>query len=109
MTVTVLLIFGAVAHQGDVILAREVLDQSQRELLAVVLDRPAARVDRAVHEQLSEVLARELRPRLPSREHGSEELLARRERRHPDVVAAGAHPAAAESRRENTQAVAFPV
>ena len=48
MPVALLLIFGAVAHQRHPAPSRELLDQAQRKLLAMVLNGSAALVDRAI-------------------------------------------------------------
>ena len=56
MPVTPTLILGAVAHQRDRPLSRELLDQAQRKFLAMVLDGSAALVDRAIKEKLLLVL-----------------------------------------------------
>src|SRR5919201_2401052 len=86
VAVALRLIFRAVAHQRHAAAAREPLDEAQRELLSVVLDRAAPRVHRAVHEQLATILAEELRPRDAARLTVPKETLARTERRHPHVV-----------------------
>ena len=63
VSVTVLLVFGALTHQRDVPAMCEPLDEPQRELLPVILDGPTARIDRPIHEQFGSVAGRELRPR----------------------------------------------
>ena len=50
VTMTLRLILGAVTHQRDAAGAREFLDETQRELLAMILDGSAARVDGAGQE-----------------------------------------------------------
>src|SRR6185295_11379356 len=60
--VAVRLVFGAVAHEGDPIPARELLDQTERELLTVILDRAAPRINGPVHEQLPAIFPNESGP-----------------------------------------------
>ena len=62
VSVTVLLILGALTHQRDVPATCKPLDESQRELLPVILDGQAARIDRPIHEQFGSVASSELRP-----------------------------------------------
>src|ERR1700681_248944 len=50
--VALLLILGAVAHQRHPAPSRELLHQTQRKLLAMVLNGSAALVDRTIEEQL---------------------------------------------------------
>jgi hypothetical protein len=57
------LVFGAVAHQGDPIPARKPLDQTERELLTVILDRAAPRINGSVHEQFPSIFPKESGPR----------------------------------------------
>ena len=59
---TLFLILIAVAHQRDVALRSQSLDQTERELLSMVLDAPTACVDRPVHQDFESVLAGEYRP-----------------------------------------------
>jgi len=53
MPMALLLVLIAVAHQCHSPLLRQPLDQPKRELLAVILDGPATRVDGAVQEHLT--------------------------------------------------------
>lgn len=53
---TLRLILVAVAHQRHRTAARELLQQAQRRLLAMVLDGPAALIDRAIEKELRSVL-----------------------------------------------------
>ena len=62
MPVAIILLFRALAHEGYGNLPGQLFDKAQRELLAMVFYRPAARINRAVHEQLSPVIAAELGP-----------------------------------------------
>ena len=59
---TLWLILIAVAHQGDILLAPQFLNQSQRKFLAVVLDAAIAPVDAATLPKLSSVTATKLGP-----------------------------------------------
>jgi hypothetical protein len=54
--VALCLIFGAVAEECHATRCSELLDEPQRELLAVVLNGSAALVDRAIKEQLLSIL-----------------------------------------------------
>jgi hypothetical protein len=56
------LIFFAVTQECHPTPTRELLDQAQRKLLSMVLNRPAALVDRAIKEKLGSILLGELRP-----------------------------------------------
>ena len=62
MPVTVFLVFGALTEQRDVPATCEPLDESQCELLPVILNGPAARIDWPIHEQFGSVAGGELRP-----------------------------------------------
>ena len=62
MPVALCLIFGTVAEERNATCGSELLDEAQRELLAVVLDGSAALVDRAIKVLLLLILAGELRP-----------------------------------------------
>ena len=63
VSVTLELILRTVTHDSDVALAGHLLQQTQRELLAVVLDRAAAGIDGSVHQQLAPVFSDKLSPR----------------------------------------------
>src|SRR5262245_27560968 len=105
MAVTLLLVFGAVTHERNVPFAGKLLDEAQRELLAVVLDRPALTVDRAVEKQFPPVGPSECGPRDLSGQKVPQQTLARSQARNPHVVARRGHPASAETRDEKAQAV----
>src|SRR5262245_17762847 len=100
-------LFGTMTHHGDGPGSGQPLDQPQCELLTVILDRAASSVDRPVHEELTSILADEPRPRDASGEHRLEQPLGGPERWHPDVVAAGRHPAASARGARNCRASRF--
>jgi hypothetical protein len=56
MPVALLLILGAMAHQGHPAPSREPLHQAQRKFLAMILNGSAALVDRAIKEKLVSIL-----------------------------------------------------
>jgi hypothetical protein len=105
MPVAFLLIFGTVAKQRHATPSRESLDQTQCELLAAVLDRSAALVDRPVKEKLLSILPRELRPGDFAILDGGQKALARTQVGHPYVVPRCWQSAAANARYQNSQAI----
>ncbi|HEX7778629.1 MAG TPA: hypothetical protein VF424_05295 [Vicinamibacterales bacterium] len=56
------LVFGAMAHHGHRLSPAQLLDQPKCELLPVILDGPAPRVNGTVHEQLAAVRLTKLSP-----------------------------------------------
>jgi hypothetical protein len=96
---TLPLVLRTMAHDRDAASPGKPLDESERELLAVILYRPAARIDWAVHEQFVPVLAKELGPGNPTRLAVSKKPLTRRQRWHPHVVSGCRHSTSTESRR----------
>ena len=103
------LIFRAVAQERDSTLSRELLDQAERELLTMILDGGAPRVNRAVHEQFAPVLTEKPGPRDAAGLDVPQETFAWSQRRHPHVVAARWHPAPAEPRGENPDSIALAI
>jgi hypothetical protein len=91
-----------VAKKRDPTTLSQHLDQTERELLTVVLDRGASRINRTVHEQFTTILTQELRPRDP---RIPQQTLTRSKRWHPRVVPALRQPAPPESRNENPNAI----
>ena len=81
-----LLIFGAVTHQRHTASSRELLHQSQRKLLTMVLNGSTALVDGAIKEELLSVFAGELLARDSLFLAGAQKSLARTQIGHPDVV-----------------------
>src|SRR5262245_49877959 len=71
------LVVGAMAHERDGPRSAQLLEQAERELLAVILDRAAARIDEAAHEQLAAIFAKELRPADPARQNTSKQPFTR--------------------------------
>src|SRR5437016_10448831 len=105
MPVAMLFVLLAMAQQRHRPPAAELLDEAQRELLAVVLDRPVALIDAAAVGELLAVAAAELAPGDRARAGIVQQRFARPEIRHPHVVAARRQAATAEARRQNAQAV----
>src|SRR6059058_4358257 len=101
MPVAMLFVLLAMAQQRHRPPAAELLAEAQRELLAVVLDRPVALIAAALRELLA-VAASELAPGDRARAGIVQQRFARREVRHPHVVPARRQAATAEPRRENT-------
>ena len=62
MTVTLLLVFGAVAQERHIATPRKPPDQPERELLTVVLDRRIASIDNPGRLELGPILTCELGP-----------------------------------------------
>jgi hypothetical protein len=56
------LVLCAMAHERDTATPGEPFDEPERELLAVILDCAASRINRAVHEQFAAVLPDKLWP-----------------------------------------------
>jgi hypothetical protein len=69
-------VFGAVTHQRHGLSPAQLLDQPERELLPVILDGPAPRVNGTVHEQLAAVLLTKLSPGDTAGLNTTEQLLA---------------------------------
>jgi hypothetical protein len=70
------LLFGAMAHQCHRLSPAQLLDQPKCELLPVILDGPASRVNGTVHEQLAAVLLTKLSPGDTAGLNPTEQLLA---------------------------------
>jgi len=100
-----LLIFVAVAHQGHRAVRGEFLKQAQRELLAVIFDRPVFGVNRSTLEKLFPVFPAELAPPDFSALCVLQKCFTRAEIGHPDVIARCWHPASPKSRGQNAQAI----
>ena len=83
MSVTPVLVFRAMAHQRDMSRSRELLDETQRELLPMILDGAASRIDWPVHEQFGPVTGREPGPRDSAILSCLEQPLTRSEDRRP--------------------------
>src|SRR5262245_9744452 len=99
----------AVTHDRDRPAFCETSDEPQRELLAVVLDRAALHIDRAIHEELLPVFTHERGPRDAARLDVAKQPLAWTERRHPDVVAARRHSASTKARGQDAETVMLAV
>ena len=84
---TVRLVLIALAQERDRTALRQVLEEAQRELLAVILDRPVAAIDRATLEQFLAIAPGKLAPRDLVGLKSTQELLARAEIGHPHLVA----------------------
>ena len=63
MPMTLVLFLGTVAHEGYMSLPCQLLNEAKRKLLAVILNRPTAKIDWPVQEQLCPVFTCELGPR----------------------------------------------
>lgn len=96
----------AVVEERDVLLFGELGDEPEGELLAVVLDCGVVRIDRGRREELGAVSSGEFPPRDLPRQRRLQQLLARTEVGHPDVVAIGRQAAPAKARGESPQPVA---
>src|SRR6188768_3698990 len=95
------------AHQCDVLPLGERLDEAQGELLPVVLDGAAFRVDGARRSQLADVFASEGGPGDLSVEVALEQRLGRAQGVDPGVVAIRGKAPAAETSGEDAKAVLF--
>ena len=105
VTVTVQLILVAMAHHGYRAPRGEFLEQAQRELLAVILDRRVAGVNRPTLEKLFPVFSAELTPPDFSALGVPQKFFARPEIGHPDVIPRYGHSSAPKSRGQNAQAI----
>src|SRR5262245_3331616 len=105
MPMAMLLGLVAMAKQCHLLSSAQLLEQAQREFLAVVLDAPVALVDAAALRELLAIAAAELAPRDRARPEIVQQRLARGEIRHPHVVSARRQTAPAEARRQDAQAV----
>src|SRR5262245_1588321 len=105
MPVAMLLGLVAMAKQRHVLSSAQLLEQAQREFLAVVLDAPIALIDAAALRELLAIAAAEFAPRDRARPEIVQQRLARREIRHPHIVPARRQAASAETRRQDAQAV----
>src|SRR4051794_8106225 len=100
------LVFGAMAKQGYGLLLRQVLEQTQGELLAVIFDPLVARVHPAWLEQFLLIAPAVFRPRYSATEDGIAQRFARPQVRHPNVEPVRRQTAPAPSCRQNPKAVA---
>jgi hypothetical protein len=109
MSVTLCLIFSAVAHERYMTRTGQRLEQAQCELLTMVLDAATARIDRPIQEELRPVATREPGPRYSAGQVRLEQSLAGPQRRHPDVIACGRHTAATETSRKNPETIGLAI
>jgi hypothetical protein len=84
---TVLLIFGAVAHQCDIAMTPQRLKQPQGELLSVILDSLVGAIEpRAAIEEFPAVTPAKFSPSNPVESEKLQQPFARTEIRHPRVI-----------------------
>jgi hypothetical protein len=102
---TMLFVLGAVTEQRDRLFLSEVLEQSEGELLAVVLDPVVAGVRTAGLRQFLYVTPAVFAPRYFAGQNCVPQLLARTKVRHPDVETIRRQTTAAPARRQDPEAV----
>ena len=102
---TVRLCLSAMAQQGDGSGFAKLLEQPQGEFLAVVFDGVIATVNGAFLEQFLPVTAAKLAPGDPAIFHRVQEVLARSEIGHPNIITRDRHAPATKASGENPQAV----
>jgi hypothetical protein len=83
---TVRLVLRAMAHESYVPTPRKNAQQTQGELLAVVLDSLVLRVCLKLPEQFGTITAAKVSPRQPARTVGMQQALTRAQIRHPYIV-----------------------
>ena len=81
-------LFRTLAHDRDCLLFRQDLEQSQRELLPVILDETIPIVDRSVFEEFFSIAPPELDPAKLLIQESPKQLLTRAQIRHPNIIAA---------------------
>ena len=84
---TLRLVLIAMAQERDGAVLRQLLEEAQGKLLAMILDRPVSAIDRAALEQFLAIAPRELAPGDLVGLESTQELLARTEIWHPHMVA----------------------
>jgi len=99
------LVFRTVTKERDRLLLRQVLKQSQRKLLPVVLDALVARIHSAGFQHLSGIALTELGPRYPATQEGTTQLFAWAQIRHPNVKPLRRQTASAAARCQNPEPV----
>ena len=102
---TMLFVLGTMAQQRHRVIFGEMLEETQGEFLAVILDSLIAAIDRAALAQLFPISLAVLRPGDFPRQKFIPELLARAEVCHPDMVKVFRQAPSSAARRENSQAV----
>jgi hypothetical protein len=98
-------VFRAMAEQGDGLLLSQMLEQSQGELLPVILDSFVANIYSADFTELLQITTAVLRPRYPAGEDSVAQVFARPEIGHPDVETVGWQAAPSPSSGQNSEAV----
>jgi hypothetical protein len=100
-------VFGAMAEQRYRLILGEILQETQGEFLAVILDYLVAEIDRPALAQFPAISSAEFRPRDFPRQQVVPQLLARPKVCHPNIISVFRQPSAPAACRENSQTV-FP-
>jgi hypothetical protein len=103
---TMLLLFRAMTKERDCLLPRQMLEEAQRKLLAVVLDSFVASIHTAGFHELREVAAAVFFPRNFSAKNRVAKLLAWTQVCHPHIEAIGRQTASSPAGRQNPQTIA---
>ena len=99
VSMTMRLIFVAMAHEGNCLAPAKVLQEPERKLLTLVLNVWITLIDRASFEELFFVASLELRPTDLLGASKREKLLAWAKVSHPDMVSVLRQPTSANSCR----------
>ena len=98
-------IFGAMAQQRYGGALAQSLQKPEREFLAVIFDGWVASIDRVGFAQFFQVTTTELAPADQARLEFSQQLFARAEVRHPDMISRGGHAATTKPGYQDAQPV----
>ena len=99
------LVLGAMAHQSHRAALGELLEKPQREFLPMVLDGLVSPVYGSALEKFFPVAKTERAPTDPAGKELLQQLLARPEICHPDVVSGCGHAATPKSRGQDSQSI----
>ena len=100
-----LLLFRAMTQQSDRVGLGQLLEQAQREFLAVILDRSIFPVNRPTFEEFLAITSTEPAPADLAGLYRPQQLLARTEVRHPDIISGRGHAAPTKPRGQNAQSI----
>lgn len=103
------LIFGAMTHHRHWSSGGQLVQQAKRELLAVILDRLIPLVDRSAFEQLVAIPFAEPRPSDFPGLNTAQQLFARTEIRHPDVIKSVRKATSSKAAHQDPEPVTLPV
>ena len=102
VAVTLWLVLFALTQERDGVALRQVLEETQGELLTVIFDRAVPAIDRTTLEQFLPIAPRKLAPGDLVGLESTQELLARTEIGHPHMVASLGQPPTAKTGGKDT-------